>query len=261
MKDSNKVELLAIKKSYESSPVYASPYFDERTQKFRVGGVEYASKLVQHPKRGDEYLAIDTPVPISDTTSFMLAHGNILDKNNPEQAFILKVAMDSGWVAPNFQSVNTAGTHRYYIKDEQAEAVATAIKSDRIFEAMTLVRNLTATDRSNYAFFKQKRVRDMTEQMIEAFVKELAVGKPDEVIKDLSAKGWKSRAFLEKLVQYGLVTSDGGTYKIGTDVIGVDRDAAVAFLRDRANVEVTRQLREKLSQEEGVAPEAAAETE
>ena len=254
---STRVQVLAIKPGYERSEIYVAPYFDETTRKFIIKGKEYDAELRTHPKTGDEFYCDKAPTKITDKTHFKIEHKMTFDCSKPEDMFLLDILLDSGYLAPNFQSINTGGEHRFYLKDEQQEAIATSTKAERVFDALSMIKLLTGTDKASLAFFFKQPVRTMTEQMIEGYVKNRGLTDPDSVIEALSDKTWKKRAFLEKCVQFGLVTNDGGVYKVGSEVIGIDRDAAIAFISNKENHEFTRQLKASLGKEEGVLTEDA----
>jgi hypothetical protein len=159
------------------------------------------------------------------------------------------MAFDNNVLAPNKASVNM-GTHLFYLRDDQYEARQTATKADKVFEALGLVREMTPRDKMAFAFFSNQPARTMSEELIDAFVKDLAMRNPDQVIRSMSAGDWKTRAFIHRAIHYGLMTADGGVHKVGADVIGIDEDSAVHFVMDQANRELMNQLQQRMKDEQ-----------
>lgn len=247
------VKLLAIKPTFERAPAEVVPYFDEVERLFKVGTKTYKATVRSHPKNGDEFYCDETPVPITDKTSFRIKHGNVYDRNNPKDLFYLQIMLDSGMVAKNFQSINTGSQHRFYLKDDQADAQATISKNQQIREALKLIGTLTAEDMASFAFYMGQPARTMTGDMIQAFVEDLAITKPGTVVEELNNRIWRQRAFVAECIAYSLITADGGVHKLAgsNEVIGKDRDATVQFLLDAKNNVVASQLVQALAKASG----------
>jgi len=247
------VKLLAIKPTFERAPAEVVPYFDEVERLFKVGKESYKATVRSHPKNGDEFYCDETPVPITDKTSFRIKHGNVYDLNNPKDKFYLQIMLDSGMVAKNFQSINTGSQHRFYLKDDQADAKASISKVQQVRKALELIGLLTAEDMASFAFYMGQPARTMTGDMIQAFVEDLAITKPDTVVEELNNRIWKHRAFVSECIAYSLITADGGVHKLAgsNEVIGKDRDATVQFLLDSKNNVVATQLVQALAKASG----------
>lgn len=249
-----RVQLKAIKQDFERAPTYVTPFFDPVKHEFHVGDKRYKAYERENAK-GDEARWItkdeECPFRLSDNMlGIRLEHNMELNPDDSMDALILQVARDSGLVALNMQSVNTAGSHRLYIMDAKADAKAATLKADKAFEAMNIVRSMSLGDKRDLAFYMRQPVKTMDEVMVDGYVKNLALTDPDSVIKSTQAQDYKVRALLLRFIQYGLLTNEGGQIKNGSNVVGVDEDGAVQFMKIKSNRTFVEQLMQKLAEEE-----------
>ena len=249
-----RIQLKAIKPDFEKAATIVCPYFDTVSHCFIVEGKRYQATERINAKSDESRWVCDPPVApirlVDDMVGVRLEHNMEFDPKDPIDMFKLAIARDSGFVAKDVRSVNTGGTHRLYISDANEEARAASSHADLIFEAMGLIRSMRLSDKRDLAFYMRAPVKDMNEEMVDGFVKKLATSDPRTVIKNLEEKDYKVRALLQRLLQYGLLQNDGGQIKNGPNVIGVDLDGAVHYIKDSTNQTFMKQLYSRLKEEE-----------
>ena len=251
-------KILAIKKSYEFSPVFVEPYFDEARQAFLIGENQYPAKYNDKAKE-PYYEAVINGIRITDRDSaFEFRHGNEFDDSAVAQ-LRLAILRQSGYLAPNREAINPSSEHRFYLLDEDAEAKAKSTKADLVFQALEKVRRLTATEKRNLAFFAGQRARVMSEEACDGYVKSMARDQPQQLMKWLANDEWKHAAFINKLVGYGILTREKGVIKHGDVILGIDQDEAVAWLKNPANSDYASQLHAKLNAQVGTTANALPE--
>lgn len=252
-------KITAIKDSYRRAPVFASPYFDEATNHFLVGNDKYPAKHETHPKEGNLWVAMIHGLRVTDQTEYRYEDGMEFD-NTPQMQFKLQVLKDQKWVADNLQSINPSSEQRFYIVDETADAIAIVKKADSVFEALTIIKQLSASDKMNFCFFMGQPARVMSEEQHDAYVRNMALTQPDEVLKRLAEGDWKIRAWIAKLVHYGILNSEGGQYKYNSNVLGIDLDAMTAFVKNKKeNGLICSQLSDMLKEKQAQAAEKSPE--
>jgi hypothetical protein len=252
------IKILAVKKSYEFAPVFVEPYFDDARQAFLIGDKVYPAKYNDKAKE-PYYEAVIDGVRVTDRDSaFEFRHGNEFD-DSPVAQLRLSILRQSGYLAPNREGINPSSEHRFYLLDEDAEAKSKSTKADLVFEALEKVRRLTATDKRNLAFFAGQRARLMSEEACDGYVKSMAMEQPRQLMKWLENDEWKHVAFLNKLVEHGILSRTKGVFKHGEVVLGIDQDQAVSWIKNPMNSDYAAQLHAKLSAEMGAVAKALPE--
>lgn len=244
-----RVQIVASEPKYKSTRVWVGPYFDEVTQEFIVGGKRYQAETPKLPSKEYSYISNKAPLVLTDTFMRQIQDGDAFDPNDEKSMFIVQMALDRGVLAKNRSEVNES-QHVFYLKDEQREAVDRSTKADKIFAAMGIVRKMSLKDKTELCFFQGQPARTMSEEMVDAYVKDLAVSDPGMVIGLSKSDNWKVRAFIRRAVVYGVLTQEGPLYKLGTVVIGIDEDAAVAYMLDKANIDTVKQLKARIEDEQ-----------
>lgn len=244
------MQIAAANETYRRARAWVAPYYDELGNCFIVGGERYSAVAPKNPTKEYSRISEDAPVVLTDSYQRMIQHGDTFDLDDPAQKIIVDMAIDNGVLARNKASVNPSSSHIFYVKDAVAEAKAKSTKADRVYEALGLAKKMSAKDKMAFAFFCNQPARTMNEEMIDAYVKDLCLTNPDRLIDAMGNADWKIRSFLHRAVHYSLVTVEGGLHKIGKDVIGIDEDAAVHFLKDAGNKELVGQLSDRIKQQQ-----------
>lgn len=252
MNDTPRIQILATETRFERAPIYAPATFNEITKEFVIGTKRYKATLEKRDMRngGDHWVCEESdimPLRLVNDEEFAFEHGSKYDPSAERDKLLIQIAKDSGYIASDKQSINPS-VHRMYIRDEVAESTRVVQKGKRVHQALTKVYALTAQEQADFAFFMQKPVRGLTEEQINAYCVEVAMEKPDIVLKNLTDNDWKLRAFLEKCVQFGLIVQVGPSYKYGAEVIGMDQDTAIAYFKRKENKELARLLAGKLKE-------------
>lgn len=250
---SKQVTIVATDRKYEEAPCFCAPYFDRRRQVFIIGKKEYKSEATR-PDRGPVYhTSVGTPIVLtnnSDYDQIQLNAGMILDRDSPADMFRMEIYLASGYVAENKQAVNP-DKHRFYLQDPLAEAESSSLLADRVFEALTFVKSLSASGKADVAFYLKQPVMSMSEVQVESYLKGLATNRPNDIlqVEQKDKRLFAVLAFIQKLVQAGILQNEGGQYKYGDDLIGIDETATCRYMMMPSNNAKVKQFAQKLKQE------------
>lgn len=259
MKKSNEiiVEVLNVSPA-RITPIYVPAPFDDVKKVFVVGKdangnpKEYpATREVSH--RGEETWHIDASAPMRVDTNdlFEVSHGQVYDLNDPVSRFRHDIMIADEHVADSKDKVNPS-RHTHYIYNRETDAISVVTKADLAFEAMTYVQTLNDVDRRDFAFYHRQSVREMSEQQIMAYVKGVAHHQPELVLKYKGDRSFKERAFIQRLVQFGIIVIEAGQYRMpggGGEVLGIDEQAMVHWVHNVRNQSVVKQWYNALAQQ------------
>lgn len=229
------VRLVGVNSKYHVAPVYLTPKFNEVTKTFTIGGVIYKTEMSDDNNEIKTYVAIGTPVRITNVDAFRYAHLQSFDMSQEDQRFLLTIAMDDVMVAPNKESVNPDSVHRYYIEDKESEAKETISKSTLVLDAMQKIKSMSLEEMTDYARLLQIFRPDISRMQIEAELMRLAIEKPADIIAVASDRNAKHKILLKKLVNAQILEIRGGKFMNGAELIGANEDFAIEFLRDANN--------------------------
>ncbi len=237
-KDNNKAgeetyRLISIDERGQRSPVVITAEFDPILRVFRVGDQKYPAVQKQGEKNSVYYETKDgvCPVVLSTNESIPVQHGTIL--RGPEGKFILQMLKDNGYIGQS-REVYKSG-NRFYVHNEEQEARATATKADKVFDALNLLKNMSATDREELAFFLQLRVQGQSANVIEAKLKEIAMTNPGRILEKPEQRAFKAEAMIRKAIELGIITHSETGIFLGENALGVNIPTAVSFIADPAN--------------------------
>lgn len=253
-----RIRLMATQPKFERAPVYLSPYFSLPDSAFIVGGVKYKAQLRHDPKEGPEYFSDSTtdpttPFRITDGEQIRFEFGDTFDRSTPRGKFLIALLLDSSLVAKNRASINP-DSHRYYLKDEESEAVAEISKADLLLEALILLKGKTPKELQQFCYYMGQPAGTMTQTMIDAYCKQTATTNPKLILDIFSTKGWGAKSLINQFVQHGLMSSSGRAYKLGNEVIAVDEDSAIAWVRDKKNEDQVKMMIARLKTKSGEDP-------
>lgn len=239
----------AVHPKFMKVPVFVVPRYDELRQAFIVGKEEY--KAVRETRANNEVVFSNNDNPggvrLEDTmTGFPVYSGNEYDDSDPQHAFLLEIIRESPFIAPSRAEFNPGSSHRLFLHSQEKEAIVTSRKADLVFEALQLIKDRTATDHRSLAYYMGQRVKEMSEQEIEGYVKHLAVNEPARVVEALNDEVYKVRVFLQMLLEKRILTRSGEQVLHGKVPIGADLDGAVLFIRDPKNSTLVGQWKDTL---------------
>ena len=240
-----KKKLIGIDKRFHTAPVFITPKLDETSSQFVIGDIKYKAIKVKEGKDGDvEVFYMDDekcPVKFSSNDSFQIGHTKEFDMSDATARFIFSIAMDSGFVAPSKAGVNPQ-FHRYYVEDLETDAIDEIKKADQFYEASKVVRSLAVgSEQLDFARVVGAGNGKMSPNQIHASLMKMSKENP-KVILDAWADGnRKVRQFLRKLVEAGTITMKNSTYYYGKEVVGVNEEFAVQYLKEPNNNAIVTQ--------------------
>lgn len=240
-----KKKLIGIDKRFHTAPVFITPKLDETSSEFVVGDIRYKATKTKEGKDGDiDVFVMDDPkcpLKFSSNDSFQIGHTKEFDMSNPTDRFIYSVAMNSDFVARTKAEVNPQ-FHRYYVEDLETDALDEIKKADLFWEASNVIRSMASgEEKLDFARVVGAGNRKMSDNQVHASLMKLAKENP-KVILDAWADGnRKVRQFLRKLVEAGTVTMKNSSYYYGKELVGVNEEFAVQYLKEPNNNAIVTQ--------------------
>src|SRR5690606_17275128 len=107
---------------------------------------------------------------------------------------------------------------------------------------------MTDVYKSKISYIMKQPLNRMTDVEVSSYIYGLASGDPDKIIRIWNDDSMKTRAFIQRLIQAGILTSGASGIKHGSDVIGLDEDSAVLWMKDKANNERVQMFRNRLKE-------------
>lgn len=234
--------ILTMDSAFRNTPVFTVPYFDEMTRSFVVGGKSYPAKG-ERGERGEYVWQAETGTPLvfqNTMEGFAIKHGDEFDPEDKMQALILQCGIDDGYIARTREEYNPS-QHRFFIQDEEAEAVSSVKKADSILRALQLIGEMTAAEQRHLAIYFGENVLLMSENQINASVKGRGMSDPSSVIEAVSdRKRYKLDVFLQLLVSHRILRINAGNYFDGNNNPFGDIDAVRSYLTDKKNAAIVQ---------------------
>ncbi len=245
-------KILTNDKRFKETPVFLIPHFDEISRSFRVGE-EVFEASGQRGERGEYVFEAKVPgssLVFSNTMEgFPFRHGDGFDPDDRTSQLLLQIGVDEGIIARSRTEFNPS-IHRFYIHDEDQEASEVITKADSIAEALQFIGSGNAKDHRDLAAYFGENVTLMSERQINAFVKNMAMTNPSQVISASKSNMFKAQVFLNKLVAHRIITERAGLYFHGSEQnqpLG-DKDAVMTFMKNGKNNVIVTAWFEKLRQ-------------
>lgn len=244
---SNIKRLVAIDKKYHEAPVFIIPKEDPQTRQVK----DYVSRL---PQALAEKVTIklvpkeDKDGTIVDELVVRVQHLMTFDLSVPNEALLFEVVKEDDMIAASKSEVNP-DYHRYYIEDKEREAAATISKSKLKSKAFAIISGLSLEQMENYARVLGRYSPGLSQSQIESALYEQAEEKPQTVIDVENDKDLKHKIFLRKLVDRYILHMDNGKYMNGKDLVGINEDYAIHWLKDPMNSSLITQWARMLNGE------------
>lgn len=236
---SNIKRLVATDKKYHEAPVFIIPKEDPNTKQV----IDYKSRIDESLRDQvtiDFKPKTDRDGNVTDEVVIRVDHLKIFDLTRANDALMFEVVKEDPMIAPSKEAVNP-DRHRYYIEDREKEAKVTISKSRLKAKAFAVIESLSLEEMTNYARILGLYVRGLSGTQIESALYEHAEKDPQKVLDVGNDKDLKYKVFLRKLIDKGQVTMNNGKYMNGNEMMGVNEEYAILWLKDPANNRIVTQ--------------------
>ena len=244
--------LVAIDKKFHEAPVFIVPKEDSKTKKV----IDYKSRLPEKLREGVTITfepTRDRDDKIIDEMSIRVQHLQVFDLTDPNDALFFEVIKSDPMIAGSKSEINPI-KHRYYIEDKEKEAVVTISKSKLKGKAFAVIGSLSTEQQENYCKILGKYVRGLSGTQIESALYALADSKPQSILDVDSDKDLKHKIFLRRCIEKNLIQMGNGKYMNGKDLIGINEDYALEWLKDPRNNPIVSQWGAVLERNEHHVP-------
>tara|TARA_B100000686_G_C16641153_1_gene890200 strand:- start:242 stop:1006 length:765 start_codon:yes stop_codon:yes gene_type:complete len=227
-----KIKIIASKESFETAPFYVAPRWDSVSKKFLSGQQDMSKEELEK-----------VSLVIDEETSIAINHGQELDTENNTDLQILNLLKHVKEIAPDKMNMNPA-YHRFYLQDLEGEAKHSIGKSKVKFECYDYVRNLSLKEMSDFGRVIGVKVKNMSGTQIEAAIFDKIESDPKHVRGCFKDTDMKTKVFVDKLIEKGVVVYKGSKYYYGDEMIAINMDYLVEYVKDRSNAPVVNQWAE-----------------
>ena len=190
---------------------------------------------------------------IVDEMVIRVQHLMAFDLNNANERLFFEVVKDDEMIAESKSKVNP-DYHRFYIEDKEREAAATITKSKLKRKAFEVIDELSSDQRENYARVLGKWVAGLSGSQVESALYDVAEETPQLVLDVNNDKDLKHKIFLRRLVEAYILHMDNGKYMNGKDLVGINEDYAIHWLKDPNNSSLISQWGRMLEQGKAYQP-------
>lgn len=231
--NSNIKRLVAIDKKYHEAPVFIIPKEDPQTRQVKDYlsriSAELRDKVTINLKPKE-----DKDGAIVDELTVRVQHLMAFDLNVANEALLFEIVKEDDMIAPSKHEVNP-DYHRYYIEDKEREAAATISKSKLKGKAYEVISKLSLDQMQNYARVLGKYFPGLSQTQVESALYEVAEDKPQLILDVDNDKDLKHKIFLRRLLDRHILHMDNGKYMNGKDLVGINEDYAIHWLKDPMN--------------------------
>lgn len=231
--NSNIKRLVAIDKKYHEAPVFIIPKENPQTRQIN----DYIGRL---PESMRDKVTIslkpkeDKDGNVVDELVVRVQHLMAFDLNIANEALLFEIVKEDDMIAASKSQVNP-DYHRFYIEDKEREATATISKSKLKGKAFEVISGLSLEQMENYARVLGKFVPGLSQTQIESALYEVAEEKPQLILDVDNDKDLKHKIFLRRLLDRQILHMDNGKYMNGKDLVGINEDYAIHWLKDPMN--------------------------
>lgn len=252
IKNSNIKRLVAIDKKYHEAPVFIAPKEDPQTRLVK----DYLNRIPE-PLRDKVTISLkpkeDKDGNIVDELTIRVQHLMAFDLNVPNEALLFEVVKEDDMIASSKAEVNP-DYHRYYIEDKEREAATTISKSKLKGKAFAVIAKLSIEQMENYARILGKYMTGLSSGQIEGALYEIAEDKPQLILDVDNDKDLKHKIFIRRLLDRQIIHMDNGKYMNGKDLIGINEDYAIHWLKDPMNSSLITQWSRMLESNNSYSP-------
>jgi len=236
---SNIKRLVAIDKKFHEAPVFIIPKEDQRTKRV----IDYKSRLSEAMQKEVTVTlepTRDRDDKIIDEVSIRIQHLQVFDLTNANDALFFEVVKADQMIAGSKSEINPI-KHRYYIEDKEKEAVVTISKSKLKKKAFDVIASLSTEQQENYCKILGKFVIGLSGTQIESALYSVADENPQTILDVDNDKDLKYKIFLRRCLEKTYLHMDNGKYMNGKDLIGINEDYAIQWLKDPRNNPIVSQ--------------------
>ena len=178
----------------------------------------------------------------------------VLDLSNTKHFLQYRLALISRHV------INPGATREdfpfatFIMKDELTEAKQSSKKKDKLFEAYSILHNMSDEEKSNFYKIVLPSVRKeaISPEVLKSKLQDVATSEPDKIIGLYNDPNKNYRILIEELLSNGILRVKGTTYYLNDDIIGLGRDEVIGFLKSPKNQTVLIALRKQLEEKKKI---------
>lgn len=247
--NSNIKRLVATDQKYHKAPVFIIPKEDPKTRKT----IDYVAMLPEHLREGvgvSLLPKLDRDDNVIDELTIRAYHLQVFDLNNATDALFFEIIKGDAMIASSKDAINP-DQHRFYIEDKEREASAKISKSRIKGKAFAIIEQLSLDQQTNYARILGKFTKDLSRTQVEGVLFDVAEATPQLILDVDNDKDLKHKIFLRRCLERNILHMDNGKYMNAKEMVGINEEYAIMWLKDPSNSMVVTQWGRML--EEGVS--------
>lgn len=245
VEEKQKVRIIAAKSDYHTAPYFVAAKPDPKTKKYNTG-----QKFKDDEEKASAVFVIDPD------ESYPIRHLDVFDLTQEVDKIMYEFFKLDPAIAPNKASVNP-GVHRFYWEDKEEDAKATIKSITNKRKAFVILDKLgTLEEMQDFGRLVGIMSKDANRTLLEGSLVEMADTKPKKIVDAYDDKSRKERAFLRKAMVFDVIKKVSGKYMFNQEVIGVNEDYAIEYIKDSNNSRVVAQWASMM----GMVPKSKTES-
>lgn len=234
-----KTRIIATDRQYQQSPFYISATFDP-DRKIYITGQEFK----------DEEEKKKCALVIDPEESYQIKHLQVFDTDSPVDVELLKLIRTKTQDIASSKNEAIPGVHRFYLENKEDEAKDTISKIEMKLEAFKRIKGLSLDEMVDHSRLVGLHVKNLSKTQVEAGLLNFCENSPEVVLDMFKDNDKDVKIFFKKLVDKGILNFKKGKYVYNEEVIGINEDYAIQYLKDKKNISVVEQWRDKIDKQE-----------
>jgi len=239
-----KLRIIATDTKYRIAPFYIAARYDEGKKKYLTGQTWDTDPDKAKKQKENTGLVLD------EDSNIPIKHNMVLDDEVEVDRIILGlIALHPEVVAATKSSV-IPDKHRFYIENKETEAKVVINKTELKFDAISKIKSMSLQEQNDFARLMGKSVSALSKSQIEAYLYEECEMNPDRIISFFNDSNKKYKVFVNNLIDAGVLRMSDGKYLYNEEIIGLNIDYAIGYVKDRTNEKVVVQWSKMLKGKE-----------
>lgn len=228
---------IVLKSIYKQGRLTLQPVFDPKMRWYL--GVD---RLSEEDKKGLTYW-------VEPTSKIRVEEGTEFNLNDDIDRLNWEWVKHSPRIAHSFEDAQRSKVALFYVHVEEDEAEKSVETTSELFEAMKYVIEDDPTNYSDRARLLGVDMKGNSPMVIKDFLLSEAKRDSKKVINAYTSNSVSMQLLFYKGLDAGIIKSDNGVYKYGSQILGVSIEASVAFMQAPGNSSLAEQMELEINPE------------
>lgn len=231
-----KDKIITLKSVYKDGTMTVQPAFSPATGWF-LGVAELSE---EEKKKSKYYVKVGlTGLEARQNTRLKLKEGFQLDLSKERDAINWQWLKHLPCIAMSFEEAQRSKAY-FYVHIEAREAEIRNKKTDRLYEALSYIRDDAPTNYPSRALLLGTDMEHEPLAVIKEFLDNKAKENPESIIRIYTHRSLKLYLLFHNAVKANIIRKnyDDNTYRYGTVILGINEELAVNYLSQKENQDI-----------------------